>query len=70
MNLLEIRKAYDKNYKEMTEIIEKMGGDKQIKQHRQNNTILFRKLKNLQKKEHRLDTLESHWHNLYFENVG
>jgi hypothetical protein len=65
MTLLKIRKAYEQNYKDMLAIIDKMGGDKQIKYHRRRNTTLFRQLKNLQKTEHRLDTMESRWHHEY-----
>jgi polyhydroxyalkanoate synthesis regulator protein len=67
MNLEKIRQAYDQNYQEMLEIIQKMGGDKQIKYHRKNNTPLFQKLRKLQKIEHRLDNMESHWHEVHGE---
>jgi hypothetical protein len=65
MTLLKIRKAYEQNYNEMLAIIDKIGGDKQIKYHRKRNSTLFRQLKNLQKIEHRLDTIESRWHHEY-----
>lgn len=57
--LKEIREAYDKNYREMLEIIQKMGGDGQIKFHRKNQTPLYRALRALQKKEHFLAEMEA-----------
>ncbi len=56
--IAEIRKAYELNYKKMLEIIQQMGGDRQIKYHRKQNTPLYRKLKALQRREHYLDQLE------------
>ena len=58
MTLQELRKTYDKNYYKMLEIISEMGGDEQIKYHRENRTSLYRKLRELQKIEHRLSSLE------------
>ena len=42
----------------MLEIISEMCGDEQIKYHRENRTSLYRKLRELQKIEHRLSSLE------------
>lgn len=58
-SLNEIRKAYDENYRKMIEIIEKMGGDQEIKTHRKIQSPLYRKLKELQRYEHHLDSLEN-----------
>lgn len=58
-SLNEIRKAYDDNYKKMTEVILKMGGDQEIKTHRKEQSPLYRKLKELQHFEHHLDELEN-----------
>ncbi len=57
--LIEIRKAYDENYRQMLEVIRQMGGDDKIKLHRKRNTSLYRKLRQLQKREHYLDQLEN-----------
>ncbi|GAB4376312.1 MAG: hypothetical protein Kow0042_22500 [Calditrichia bacterium] len=59
MHLKEIRKNYDKNYQEMLEIISKMGGDDKIRIHRQKKTALYKRLKELQKREDYLNTLEN-----------
>lgn len=59
MQLNDIRKAYEKNYHEMSELIARMGGDDQIKFHRKNRTPLYRKLKELQRREHYLDEMEN-----------
>ncbi len=56
--LVEVRRAYEENYHQMLEVIRQMGGDSQIKYHRQRNTRLYRKLKELQRREHYLDQLE------------
>ncbi|HFB68093.1 MAG TPA: hypothetical protein ENJ66_03960 [Calditrichae bacterium] len=56
--LIDVRRAYAENYNKMQEIIRQMGGDSQIKYHRQRNTRLYRKLKELQRREHYLDQLE------------
>ncbi len=58
-SLNEIRKAYDDNYRKMIEVIEKMGGDQEIKSHRKVQSPLYRKLKELQRYEHQLDSLEN-----------
>jgi hypothetical protein len=60
MTLPEIRKAYDQNYRQMLEVIREMGGDSKIKFHREKRTPLYRKLKELQRNEHRLSDMESH----------
>lgn len=57
--LYNIRKEYEDNYRQMLEVIRQMGGDGQIKFHRKNRTPLYRKLKELQRKEHYLDKLEN-----------
>lgn len=59
MRLQEIRKKYDQNYDEMVETISKMGGEKKIKDHRKKQTPLYHKLKELQRREHQLDSLEN-----------
>jgi hypothetical protein len=58
MTLREIREAYDENYQKMLQIIEEMGGEKNIQYHRRNRTPLYQRLQNLQRVEHRLSTLE------------
>jgi phosphotransferase system IIB component len=58
MTLREIREAYDRNYREMLELIAEMGGEGNIPYHRKRKTRLFFKLRNLQKIEHRLSNLE------------
>ena len=62
-SLSEIRRAYDENYRKMVEIIQQMGGDQQIKLHRKLNTPLYRKLRELQRREHFLDKLENRYFN-------
>jgi len=57
--LYAIRKAYEENYQKMQEIIQQMGGDKAIKIHRRHQSTLYRKLRELQKREHYLDQLEN-----------
>jgi len=59
MTLHRIRKAYDENYNKILHTIQKMGGDSNIKTHRKKRTALYHSLKQLQKKEHYLDRLES-----------
>jgi hypothetical protein len=59
MTLHRIRQTYDENYSKMLQIIQKMGGENKIKFHRENRTSLFRTLRQLQKKEHYLNELES-----------
>lgn len=59
MTLHRIRQAYDENYSKMLQIIQKMGGENEIKFHQKNRTSLFRTLRQLQKKEHYLNELES-----------
>lgn len=54
----EIRKAYDKNYQEMLEVIRKIGGENNIPDHRIKKTRLYQKLRELQKNEHRLTKME------------
>ncbi|RMG62035.1 MAG: hypothetical protein D6715_12645 [Calditrichaeota bacterium] len=58
-NLREIRQAYEENYRQMLEVIQQMGGDHQIKFHRSRKTALYRRLKELQRREHHLDQLEN-----------
>lgn len=58
-SLNEIRKAYDENYARMTDLIQQMGGDQEIKTHRKKQSPLYRKLKELQRHEHHLDELEN-----------
>lgn len=59
MTLNKIRKAYDDNYDKILRTIQKMGGDCNIKNHRKKRTALYQLLKQLQKKEHYLNELES-----------
>lgn len=59
MTLHKIRRAYDENYNKIIHTIQKMGGESNIKTHRKRGTALYRSLKQLQKKEHYLDNLES-----------
>jgi len=54
----EIRKAYDKNYREMLEVIQEIGGENNIPYHRIKKTRLYQKLRELQKTEHRLTKME------------
>lgn len=58
MTLHEIREAYDRNYRELIKIIIEMGGEKNIIFHQQKNSPLFRKLRQLQRVEHRLSKME------------
>ena len=60
MTLQKIRKVYEQNYQKMLEIITEMGGDKNIKYHREQKTPLFRELRELQREERRLSDMESH----------
>lgn len=59
MTLHSIRKAYDENYHKMLQTIQQMGGENKIKFHRKKRTSLYHALKQLQKKEHYLNELES-----------
>ena len=59
MTLNRIRKAYDENYTKILHTIQKMGGDSNIKFHRKNRTPLYQSLRQLQKKEHYLNELET-----------
>ena len=54
----EVRRQYDAVYQEMVEVIAMMGGEEKIKQHREFNTELYKRLRLLQKREHELDMLE------------
>jgi hypothetical protein len=54
----EVRRQYDAVYQEMVEVIAMMGGEEKIKQHREFDTELYRRLRQLQKREHELDMLE------------
>lgn len=59
MQLIQIRRQYDQNYREMIRIIEEMGGDENIPLHKKSRSPLYLKLKKLQKREHQLDNLEN-----------
>jgi len=59
MTLHEIREVYDRNYREMLEIINQMGGELNLQIHRTKRTALYLKLRKLQRREHQLDRLES-----------
>jgi hypothetical protein len=54
----EVRRQYDAVYREMVEVIAMMGGEDKIKQHREFNTELFKRLRELQRREHELDMQE------------
>jgi len=58
MTLLEIRQAYDENYQELLTVIQKMGGEGNIPQHKARKTRLFLKLRKLQRTEHHLSKVE------------
>jgi hypothetical protein len=58
MTLLEIRQAYEKNYLEIQAVIEEMGGEGNVIYHKKSNSSLYRRLRQLQHKEHRLNQLE------------
>ena len=60
-NLLEIREAYDNNYKQICHIIDAMGGQEYLKMHRVNRTNLYLKLLKLQQQEHMLDNAENNY---------
>ncbi len=59
MDLQKIREEYDQNYQEIIATIDRMGGETKIKYHRKRRTPLYLKLKELQRREHYLDRLES-----------
>jgi hypothetical protein len=59
MTLKDIREEYEKNYNEICHVIEQMGGDGFINLHKRHNTKLYKRLRELQKKEHYLDYLEN-----------
>lgn len=61
MNLKDIRKAYDNNYREICRTISLMGGEEQIKYHRKLKSSLYTQLKKLQLREHELDALENRY---------
>jgi hypothetical protein len=42
MTIEELHRAYDKNYGKMLEIIEEIGGDEWIPDHRRNRTAFYR----------------------------
>ena len=58
MTLPEIRHAYDKNYQELLTVIQEMGGEGNIPNHKARKTRLFLKLRKLQRTEHQLSKLE------------
>ncbi len=55
----QIRSAYDQIYREIVEVIQQMGGNDCIKQHRQRRSRLYQRLMELQKREHHLDQMEN-----------
>lgn len=59
MTLKDIREEYEKNYREICRVIEQMGGDEFISLHKRHGTHLYKRLRELQKKEHYLDYLEN-----------
>ena len=63
MALQDIHQEYDRNYQRMIEIITQMGGDGNIKYHREMNTPLYQELRKLQLNEHRLSALEDKFKN-------
>ena len=58
-SLSQVRQQYEENYKRILEIIQEMGGDDCIKQHRKQKSRLYKKLSDLQRREHHLDELEN-----------
>lgn len=59
MRLKKIRDEYDQNYQRLIELIEKMGGEKNIPFHREERSELYRQLRLLQRREHQLDAIEN-----------
>lgn len=59
MQLVQVRREYDQNYREMLRIIQEMGGDENILHHKKIRSPLYFKLRKLQKREHQLDALEN-----------
>lgn len=58
MTINEIRQAYEENYLEIQAVIEEMGGEGNVPYHKKENSTLYRRLRQLQQKEHRLNQLE------------
>ncbi len=59
MDLHTIRKEYDKVYEEIVRLISEMGGEENIKLHRKAHSSQYRRLRELQHREHKLDALEN-----------
>ncbi len=58
-SLRQVRLEYEENYRKMIEVINRMGGDSRIKDHRKKRSPLYRKLRELQRREHYLNELET-----------
>ncbi|GAB4328921.1 MAG: hypothetical protein Kow0037_03640 [Calditrichia bacterium] len=59
MNIRQIRQEYDSNYRQMVQLIQQMGGERQIIYHRKKNSHLYKKLRMLQMREKMLDEAEN-----------
>ena len=63
-SIFQVRQAYEENYQQILTIIQEMGGDEQIKEHRRRQSSLYRRLRELQKHEHYLDSMENRLQNV------
>lgn len=59
MNIRQIRREYDSNYRQIVQLIQQMGGERQIAYHRKKNSHLYKKLRMLQMREKMLDEAEN-----------
>ena len=57
--LSKVRQEYEEVYERIVNVISEMGGDSIIKEHRRKQSRLYRRLKELQRREHQLDALET-----------
>lgn len=62
-SLNQIRREYEENYQRILNVISEMGGDDRIKEHRKQQSRLYRQLRELQRREHQLDALENRLNN-------
>ena len=65
-SLSQVRQAYEDNYQMIIGVIQEMGGNENIKEHRREQSRLYRRLKDLQRREHQLDALETQMVNKQF----
>jgi hypothetical protein len=65
MQVNQIRKEYENNYREMVETIRQMGGEEKIVFHKKQKSALYKRLRQLQKREHQLDELENQLNGKY-----